>query len=162
MTRQMLFHQLFEHVKIIGVFDLVWQSVPVVNGSIIKGKSSLALGLWNSKIKWPTPGTILMHRWYSSKMQRKKYTSGPRYWNVPVLVNTGTFLVYQYCLKMWYLRSLEHADVIQEFMILERKNGLVLFNTRVPVSGTWSILFPMQLQILRRNVMKNFKNMVEF
>ena len=22
------------------------------------------------------------------------------YWNVPVLVNTGTFLVYQYCLKM--------------------------------------------------------------
>ena len=31
---------------------------------------------------------------------RKKYTSGPRYWNVPVLVNTGTFLVYQYCLKM--------------------------------------------------------------
>ena len=30
----------------------------------------------------------------------KKYTSGPRYWNVPVLVNTGTFLVYQYCLKM--------------------------------------------------------------
>ena len=31
---------------------------------------------------------------------RKKYTSGPRYWNVPVLMNTGTFLVYQYCLKM--------------------------------------------------------------
>ena len=51
MTRQMLFHQLLEHVKIIGVFDLVWLSVPVVNGSIIKGKSSLALGLWNSKIK---------------------------------------------------------------------------------------------------------------
>ena len=33
MTRQMLFHELLEHVKIIGVFDLVWQSVPVVNGS---------------------------------------------------------------------------------------------------------------------------------
>ena len=24
----------------------------------------------------------------------KKYTSGPRYWNNPVLVNTGTFLVH--------------------------------------------------------------------
>ena len=73
----------------------------------------------------------------------KKYTSGPRYWNVPVLVNTGTFLVYQYCLKMWYLRSLERAGVIQKLTILERKNGLVLSNTRVPVSGTWSILFPL-------------------
>ena len=31
--------------------------------------------------------------------RRKKYTSGPRYWNVPVLVNTGTFLVYQNCPK---------------------------------------------------------------
>ena len=28
---------------------------------------------------------------------------GPRYWNVPVLLNTGTFLVYQYCPKMWYI-----------------------------------------------------------
>ena len=34
------------------------------------------------------------------KIIRKKYTSGPRYWNISVLVNTGTFLVYQYCLKM--------------------------------------------------------------
>ena len=74
--------------------------------------------------------------------KRKKYTSGPRYWNVPVLVNTGTFLVYQYCLIMWYLRSLERAGVIQKLTILERKNGLVLSNTHVPVSGTWSILFP--------------------
>ena len=73
---------------------------------------------------------------------RKKYTSGPRYWNVPVLVNTGTFLVYQYCLKMWYLHSLERAGVIQKLTILEHKNGLVLSNTCVPVSGTWSILFP--------------------
>ena len=72
----------------------------------------------------------------------KKYTSGPRYWNVPVLVNTGTFLVFQYCLKMWYLRSLGCAGVIQKLTILEHKNGLVLSNTRVPVSGTWSILFP--------------------
>ena len=56
-------------------------------------------------------------------------------------MNTGTFLVYQYCLKMWYLYSLEHAGVIQKLTILERKNGLVLSNTRVPVSGTWSILF---------------------
>ena len=67
---------------------------------------------------------------------RKKYTSGPRYWNVPVLVNTGTFLVYQYCVKMRYLRPLERAGVIQKLTILEHKNGLVLANTRVPVSGT--------------------------
>ena len=66
---------------------------------------------------------------------RKEYTWGPRYWNVPVLMNTGTFLVSQYCLKMWYLRSLEHAGVIQKLSILDRKNGLVLSNTRVPVSG---------------------------
>ena len=57
-------------------------------------------------------------------------------------MNTGTFLVYQYCLKMWYLHSLQHVGVIQKLSILERKNDLVLSNTRVPVSGTWSILFP--------------------
>ena len=51
----------------------------------------------------------------------KKCTSGPRYWNVSVLVNTGTFLVYQYCLKMWYLRSVEHAGLIRKLTILERK-----------------------------------------
>ena len=73
---------------------------------------------------------------------RKKYTSGPRYWNVPISVNTGTFLVYQYCPEMWYLHSLERAGVIQKLTILECKNGLVLSNTRVPVSGTRSILFP--------------------
>ena len=78
-------------------------------------------------------------------VKRKKYTSGPRYWNVPVLVNTGTFLVYQYCLKMWYLRSLERAGVIQKLTILECKNGLVLSNTHVPVSGTSSILFPVKI-----------------
>ena len=63
------------------------------------------------------------------------------------LVNTGTFLVYQYCLKMWYLRSLERAGCIQKQTIglLERQNGLVLSNARVPVSGTWSILFPKEV-----------------
>ena len=71
----------------------------------------------------------------------KKYTSRPRYWNVPVLVNTGTYLVYQYWPKMWYLRSLERAGGIQKQTILERKNGLVMSNIRVQVSGTWSILF---------------------
>ena len=76
-------------------------------------------------------------------MNRKKYTTGPRYWNIPVLVNTRPFLVYQYCLKMWYLHSSERAGIIQKFAILECKNGLVLSNTRVPVSGTWDILFPM-------------------
>ena len=50
--------------------------------------------------------------------------------------------MYQYCLKLWYLSSLEHASVIQKLTILEHKNGLVLSNTRVPVSRTWSILFP--------------------
>ena len=30
----------------------------------------------------------------------KKYTLSPRFWNIPVLVNTGTFLVYQYCPKI--------------------------------------------------------------
>ena len=74
---------------------------------------------------------------------RKRYISGPRYWNVPVLVNTGTFLVYQYCPKMGYLHSLEHAGGIQKQAILEhQKNGLVLSNTRVPVPGTWSFFFP--------------------
>ena len=36
---------------------------------------------------------------------------------------------------------LKRAGVIQKLTILEHKNGLVLANTRVPVSGTWSILF---------------------
>ena len=76
------------------------------------------------------------------KKEREKYTSGPIYWNVPVLVNNGTFLMYQYCLKMWHLRSLERAGVIQKLTILEHKNGLVLSNTHVPVSGTSSIRFP--------------------
>ena len=43
---------------------------------------------------------------------------------------------------MLYLRSLECAGVIQKLTILELKNGLVLSNTRVPVSGTSSIRFP--------------------
>ena len=68
-------------------------------------------------------------------------TSGPRYWNVPVLVNTGTFLVYQYCLKMWYLRYLECAGGIEKQTKLECRNGPVLSNTHVPISGTWSTLF---------------------
>ena len=72
---------------------------------------------------------------------RKKYTSGPRYWNVPVLMNTGTFRLYQYCPKIWYLRSLERAGGIQKQTVLDHQNGLVLSNTRVPVSETWSILF---------------------
>ena len=58
---------------------------------------------------------------------KKSYTSGHSYyWNVQVLVNTGTFLVYQYCLKKWYLRSLERASIIQKHMILERENCLYI------------------------------------
>ena len=74
--------------------------------------------------------------YHSYLLLLEKYTSGPRYWNVPVLVNTGTFFEYQYYLKMWYLWSLERTGVIQKLTILERKNGLVLSNTHVPVSGT--------------------------
>ena len=58
-----------------------------------------------------------------------------------MLVNTGTFLVNQYCPKMWYLHSLENASVIQKLTILECKNSLVLSNTCVLVSGTYSTLF---------------------
>ena len=58
------------------------------------------------------------------KRKRKRYTSGPRYRNVLVLVKTGTFLVNQYCLKIYILSS-----VIQKYTILECKNGLVLSNT---------------------------------
>ena len=58
------------------------------------------------------------------------------YWNifgVPVLPENVIFTFFRTC---WcYL----------ELTILERKNGLVLSNTRVPVSGTWSILFPFDL-----------------
>ena len=64
-----------------------------------------------------------------SPKRQKKCTSGPRYWNVSVLVNTGTFLVYQYCPKMQYLHSLESAGVIQQLTIPECKNGLILSNT---------------------------------
>ena len=82
----------------------------------------------------------------------EKKINGKSKLQFPVLVNTGTFLVYQYCPKMWSLRSLEHASVNQPLTILEHKNGLVLSNTRVPVSGTWSILFPNQLTICYRYV----------
>ena len=53
--------------------------------------------------------------------------------------------MYQYCPKMWYLCFLEHADGIQKQKILECQNVLVLPNTCVPVSGTWSTLFPIFL-----------------
>ena len=49
--------------------------------------------------KWNSPFCNKMHK--SESNAGKKHTSGPRYWDVPVLVNTGTFLVYQHCLKMW-------------------------------------------------------------
>ena len=55
------------------------------------------------------------------------------YWNiygVPVLPENVIFMF------------LERAGVIQKLTIPEHKNGLVLSNTRVPVSETWSIPFP--------------------
>ena len=56
-----------------------------------------------------------------------------QYWNilgVPVLPENVILTFFR------------HASVIQKLTILEHKNGLVLSNTHVPVSGTWSILFP--------------------
>ena len=42
--------------------------------------------------------------WY--KVWKNRNTPGPRYWNIPVHVNTGTFVAYQYCVNMWYSGSL--------------------------------------------------------
>ena len=64
---------------------------------------------------------------------------------------------------MWYLGSLERAGVIQKLTILERKNGLVLSNTHVPVSGTWSIPFPKFLKegiVLRKEKLTCFLNTI--
>ena len=49
------------------------------------------------------------------------FRSHCRYWTVPVLVNTGTFLVYQYYPKMLYLPFLERVSSIQKLTLLERK-----------------------------------------
>ena len=67
----------------------------------------------------------------------EKYTSDPRYRNVPVLVITGTFLVYQYCP---ILHGLEQASIIFKLTILEQEYGPVISNTRIPESK--SIPFP--------------------
>ena len=50
------------------------------------------------------------------------------------------------------VRALERAGVIQKVTILERKNGLVLSNTCVPVSGTWSLLFPKKIYCTKVSV----------
>ena len=73
-------------------------------------------------LSFTASGDRLMTRWKISVgavttrdcifIQSKKVSLGPWYWYVPVLVNTGTFLVHQYCLKMWYLWFLEHASDI--------------------------------------------------
>ena len=59
---------------------------------------------------------------------------------------------------MWYLPSLERVGVIQKLTILEYRNGLVLSNTRVPVSWTWSILFPNKQTNKNNNEKKNTTN----
>ena len=71
----------------------------------------------------------------------KNYTLSPRYGHVPVLLNTGTFLVYQYWPKMWYFHSSESAFVIQKFTILECKNGVILSMLVYQYSGTFSNVF---------------------
>ena len=48
--------------------------------------------------------------------------------------------MYHYCLEMWYIRSLERAGVIQKLTILERKNGLVLSNTR-SYTSIWDLKY---------------------
>ena len=71
--------------------------------------------------------------WAGSKNSRKeiffqkKYTLGPRYWNVPVLANTETFLVYQYCpsLVYLYLLSIKQGGIRLKLTTLEQENGPV-------------------------------------
>ena len=60
--------------------------------------------------------------------------------------------------KMWYLRSLERAGVIQTLTILECKNVVVLSYTRVLVFGTWSIPFPH----LEANCLRNSEMALKF
>ena len=57
-------------------------------------------------------------------------------WNVPVLVNTGTFLVYPVLLETVIFTSFRTCWCHSEAYNTGAKNGLVLSNTRVPVSGT--------------------------
>ena len=52
------------------------------------------------------------HTYYSEKneqMKEKKYASGSRYWNIPVLTSTGTFVVYQVLYNPGNLHGLEQA-----------------------------------------------------
>ena len=53
------------------------------------------INVWNFQLLLPQHLSVEM-----------RYTLGPGYWNVPKLMNTGTFLVYQYCPKMHNLHSL--------------------------------------------------------
>ena len=59
--------------------------------------------------------------------------------NVKVLVNI-VLLVLPKNVTIYVL--LESASVIQKLTILESKNGLVLSNTLIPVSGIYDKLFP--------------------
>ena len=109
---------------------------------IVKHKKKKKKKVWDhflvSGVVTPSPNPFLND--YPEKVYfRSQILERPRigkYWNisgVPVLS------------EMWYLRSLDCAGVIQKLTILEYKNGLVLSNTHVPVSGTSSILFPTTL-----------------
>ena len=55
---------------------------------------------------------FLMWKQYKSYPFGKRYTWGLTYWKARCW--WILFLVYQYCLKMWSLRSLEGAGVIQK------------------------------------------------
>ena len=55
-------------------------------------------------------------------------------------MNTRTFLVYQYCLKMRCLHSLDSTSVIQNLTILECKNGPLLFNYYTFSKESWCAL----------------------
>ena len=66
-------------------------------GQVSAGKFTVNFGVKTASYLWNMTTSLFF---FIYLFIWKKYTSGPRYWNVPVSVNTGTFLVYQYCRKM--------------------------------------------------------------
>ena len=97
----------------------------------------------NTKPKsWSTKYKILLENPMTKRCGMVLSEKGPRYWNVPVLANTVTFLTYQYWPILVYLHGLEHESIILKLTILKQEYGPVLSNTRFPISGRWCILFP--------------------
>ena len=80
------------------------------------------------------------------KSQELSHTASGRRQGKSILhvPDTGTSQ-YWWILEYFWCTSIawkcDSGGVVQKLTILECKNGLVLSNTRVPVSGTWSIRF---------------------